>query len=210
MIPLFVDFSGKKVVIFGGGDVAARKAALFCREAKVFVVSRSFSPVLLAMPVECVTKRILPGNEAQLADLIGSAQLVIAALPDPAMNDAIGALCREHGVLFNNADGKKGNVFVPSVIQGKRYTIGIGTEGASPAISRYLRELIERECPDLDGMIGLQMRLRAALKEKEPDQKKRQEILRAVVRDKDVWASLSQGEEKAWEFVQGRYLVALR
>jgi precorrin-2 dehydrogenase/sirohydrochlorin ferrochelatase len=206
MIPLFVDFSGKKVVIFGGGDVAARKAALFCREAKVTVVSRSFSEKILALPVECITKKILPGNEAGLANLIEGALLVIAALPDPAMNDAIGALCREHGILFNNADGKRGNVFVPSVLKGARYTIGIGTEGMSPAISRYLRELIGRECPDLDGMIGLQERLRAALREKVPSQEERQRIIRAVIHDRDIWEALAKGPEAAWELVKGRYL----
>ena len=42
MIPLFIDCSGRRVVIFGGGAVAARKAAYFVQEARVLVVSRSF------------------------------------------------------------------------------------------------------------------------------------------------------------------------
>jgi precorrin-2 dehydrogenase/sirohydrochlorin ferrochelatase len=40
MIPLFVDCAGKRIVIFGGGDVASRKAAFFSGEAEVLVVSR--------------------------------------------------------------------------------------------------------------------------------------------------------------------------
>ena len=52
MIPLFVDCSGKRIVIFGGGEVASRKAAYFSREADVLVVSRSFSPKMSALPVK--------------------------------------------------------------------------------------------------------------------------------------------------------------
>lgn len=41
MIPLFIDCTGRRIVIFGGGDVAARKAAYFSGNADVTVVSRS-------------------------------------------------------------------------------------------------------------------------------------------------------------------------
>ena len=44
MIPLFVDCSARRIVIFGGGTVAARKAAYFSGHAEVTVVSRSFVP----------------------------------------------------------------------------------------------------------------------------------------------------------------------
>ena len=44
MIPLFVECTGKQVVIFGGGEVAARKAGHFAQEAEVLMVSRTFSP----------------------------------------------------------------------------------------------------------------------------------------------------------------------
>ena len=51
MIPLFVDCSGRRVVIFGGGAVAARKAAYFADEARVLVVSRSFVHKIETLPV---------------------------------------------------------------------------------------------------------------------------------------------------------------
>ena len=38
MISLNIDCAGKQVVIFGGGEVAARKAGRFCQEADVLIV----------------------------------------------------------------------------------------------------------------------------------------------------------------------------
>ena len=54
MIPLMIDFSGKRIVIFGGGEVGARKAAYFCEETEVTVVSRSFSPAFNDLTVRRV------------------------------------------------------------------------------------------------------------------------------------------------------------
>ena len=50
--PSLCGLFGQRIVIFGGGDVAARKAAYFSREAEVLVVSRSFSPKIETLPVQ--------------------------------------------------------------------------------------------------------------------------------------------------------------
>ena len=108
MIPLFVDCSGRRVVIFGGGAVAARKAAYFADEARVLVVSRSFVQKIETLPVdekECGYCRLHPMTK--LPSLIGNAFLVIGALSDPAQNNRIGKLCKKNGILFNNADGDR-------------------------------------------------------------------------------------------------------
>lgn len=51
MIPLFHDFSGETVLIFGGGRVGARKARRFAREARVVVVSPAFADADWGAPV---------------------------------------------------------------------------------------------------------------------------------------------------------------
>jgi hypothetical protein len=51
MIPLFADLTGKRVVIFGGGKVAARKAAFFATEADVDIISRSHPATGAEIPV---------------------------------------------------------------------------------------------------------------------------------------------------------------
>lgn len=206
MIPLFIDCSGRRVVIFGGGAVAARKAAYFVQEARVLMVSRSFVQKLETLQVEKECVDIKDASDATLAALIKGAFLVIGALSDPAQNNRIGRLCRKKGILFNNAAGETGDVVLPAISRGKHYTLAISTGGSSPAISRYIREHLERELPELDIMIVLQNRLREELKRMEPDQAKRNTILHKVLADPLVWKLLKTDPEKAWETVSKRYL----
>jgi precorrin-2 dehydrogenase/sirohydrochlorin ferrochelatase len=208
MIPLYIDCSGRRIVIFGGGAVAARKAAYFAPEARVLVVSRSFVQKLETMQVEKKSVDIQDASDAALTALLSGAFLVIGALSDPALNNRIGRLCRTKGILFNNADGEAGDVLLPAISRGEYYTLAVSTGGSSPAISRYIRTYLQKELPALDAMIVLQSRLRDVLKRTEPDQARRNTILRSVLDDALVWKLLRKDPELAWEKVSARYLHA--
>ncbi|HVP95095.1 MAG TPA: bifunctional precorrin-2 dehydrogenase/sirohydrochlorin ferrochelatase [Methanoregulaceae archaeon] len=206
MLPLMIDFSGKKVIIFGGGDVGARKAAYFSGQTDVTVISRSFSTWFDNL---CVTKTIADisdTGDAELSTIINDAFLVIAATSDPLLNDRIGRLCSHEGVMFNNATGVNGDVILPSKIEGKHYLVAISTGGESPGVSRYLREHISTALPGLDEMIELQGRLRERLKLTEPEQSKRSHLLRRVLNDQDVWHAIGVSPEAGWELIETRYL----
>ncbi|MDD1683469.1 MAG: bifunctional precorrin-2 dehydrogenase/sirohydrochlorin ferrochelatase, partial [Methanoregula sp.] len=206
MIPLFIDFSGRRIVIFGGGAVAARKAAYFADEARVLVVSRSFVHKIETLPVKKKSVDLDTASDAKLISVIGNAFLVIGALSDPVQNNRIGRLCHKKGILFNNADGEAGDVVFPAISSGKNFILAISTGGSSPAISRFIREHIEQELPELDAMIVLQNRLRAALKNTEPDQARRNAILRKVLDDPWVWKILKTDPDTSWEKVSARFL----
>ena len=206
MIPLFVDCSKRCIVIFGGGDVAARKAAYFAGNAEVEVVSRSFQQKILNLTStrrECDVSAL---SDAALCSLLESAFLVIGALSEPAQNNRIGRICRDRGILFNNADGEPGDVILPSVTGGINFTLAISSGGSSPAVSRFIREHLEHNFPTLDSMIALQQRLRTELKQTEPDEKKRNAILWDVLKDPMVWHALSADSTGAWDLVIERYL----
>jgi precorrin-2 dehydrogenase/sirohydrochlorin ferrochelatase len=206
MIPLFVDCSRRRIVIFGGGDVAARKAAYCAGAAEVTVVSRSFGQTIRELPVIHRQCDVSTSTDESLEALLQGAFLVIAALSDTAQNNRIGRICSKQGILFNNADGEPGEVLLPSVIRGINYTLAISTHGSSPAISRFIRQHLEQEFPALDQMIALQQRLRTELKRCEPDQAKRQAILSEVLGDPTVWTILSSDPAGAWNRVTERYL----
>ncbi|MDD1719723.1 MAG: bifunctional precorrin-2 dehydrogenase/sirohydrochlorin ferrochelatase, partial [Methanoregulaceae archaeon] len=80
--------------------------------------------------------------------------------------------------------------------------------GEAPGVPRFLREFIEARCPQLDRMIALQKRLRVRLRETEPSQKRRQEILRSVLLDRELWKSLKENPGHAWEQAERRYINA--
>jgi precorrin-2 dehydrogenase / sirohydrochlorin ferrochelatase len=206
MIPLFVDCSGRRIVIFGGGAVAARKAAYFSGQADVVVVSRSFDPAFDELKCSRQDLDLVTASGRNLAAVLTGAFLVIAAVNDPEINNRIGRLCKATGILFNNADGETGDVILPAVSHGDNYTLAISTGGHSPAVSRYIRERIEQNLPALDDMIALQTRLREVLKVREPDQKKRSAIIAKVMHDPTVWAALESHRDDVWDDVRTRYL----
>jgi precorrin-2 dehydrogenase/sirohydrochlorin ferrochelatase len=206
MIPLFVDCSGKRIVIFGGGEVASRKAAYFSREADVLVVSRSFSPKMSTLPVERRVLDVSAASDEDIAGITSQAFLVIGTLPDPSSNNRIGEICKGQKILFNNAEGKAGDVIIPSVTGGDNYILAISTKGSSPALSRFIREQIEMHYPALDDMVALQHELREQLKRSEPSQSRRNAILREVLHDRAVWEILEKDPEKARVEMKRRYL----
>src|SRR5690606_24963464 len=140
MRPLMIDLTGKKVVIIGGGEVGARKARFFAPAAEVTVISRSFSPHLSGIDVKRIPRDIRDLPDGKIRALLDGAFAVVAATPDPSLNNRIGTLCREKGILFNNASGDTGDLLIPSVIAGDHFLLALSTEGESPAVSRFLRE----------------------------------------------------------------------
>lgn len=207
MIPLLVDFSQKKVAIFGGGDVGARKAAFFAKEGSVVVYSRSFSPALLDLPVTRITIDLEGIPDEKLLSLLEGIFCAVAATSDPDLNNRIGETCRRKGILFNNAEGERGDFLVPSVVRGENFLLAVSTGGSSPAVSRFIREHLEETLPHLDRMVAVQERLRAYLREYQPDPEARKEILWNVLKDREVWAALQRGETYTWSLIAGRYLA---
>jgi precorrin-2 dehydrogenase/sirohydrochlorin ferrochelatase len=208
MIPLMLDLTGRRVLIFGGGDVGARKAAYFEHEAEVTVISRSFSPALDGLAIRRQEADLSTLPDEALRGLLQGAFLAVAATPDTGLNDRIGRVCAGSGVLFNNAAGVPGDVIIPSVVRGSRYLVAISTHGKSPAVSRYLRMRLETEYADLDRMIDLQDEMRSMLREVEPVQAERSRILWSILRDEEVWGALASDYERARAMAIERHLHA--
>jgi len=140
--PVFLDIRGKKCVVVGGGDVAARKAErLLDCGAKVFVISPNISPAIAALK----EKKIISHIAARYSgDLINAAALVIGATDDEKTNAAISLDARKQGIPVNIVDDpQKCDFILPSLLQRGDLAITIGTGGKSPALARHLREELE-------------------------------------------------------------------
>lgn len=207
MIPLYHDFTGETVLVFGGGTVGSRKASRFADEARVVVVSPGFDDRLVDLAeedresVELV--RATPDAEAihGWIDRVDPA-LVVAATDDAAVNAAAEAAALDTGALVNRTDVSAGDrsggrdvrsVVVPATIEDDPVRVALSTGGASPALAKALRERIEAEIDGAGAMAELSGTLRAELKDRDVPPEKRREAIRRVVRSEGVWKALQKG-----------------
>ncbi len=162
--PVFIDLTGKKLLVVGGGSVAARRVRVladFTDEITVIApqVSReildlkqSFASVLresvccaapLDEAVACVCGICLYRRPFRESDLNGH-DLVFAATDDPALNRRIGALCRNLGIPVNVcSDQTLCDFQFPSVVQDGDVVVGINASGRDHALVKKMRRRIE-------------------------------------------------------------------
>jgi len=201
VIPLLHDFDGETVLVFGGGSVGARKARRFAREASVVVVSPEFADSDFG-DSERVREAPAPDDVPGWFDRTDPA-LVVAATNDERVNDRIEEAARERGVLLNRADqhGERavGSVVVPATVRDDPVVAAVATGGASPALSRHLRQQVETEIDDAGAMADLTGELRTELQASGVDPDLRRDAVRAVVRSDAVWKALDSGVPKARE-----------
>ena len=144
--PLIVDLTGRRCVVIGGGDVAARKfEGLLVAKAAVTVVSPKLSEGLEARvargEIEVERRRYRRG------DLAG-ASLAFVATGDTRLAAAIAREGRSQGVWVNAADDPEHcDFFLPSVLRRGPLLVAVATGGGSPALARAVREEIERWLP---------------------------------------------------------------
>lgn len=202
-LPLMLDLSGRKIVIFGGGSVGERKAELFSGCADTLVVSLEFSPRLYELEasgqVRLVRLDLLAASDSKFRELISGAFIVIPATSNFELNQKITTIAQESGILINQVDAL-GSVIIPSVIKRGDLVIGISTLGHSPAVSKYTRRQIEGLItPEYSDMLRLQNELRIYLKQHVAEQRQRKAILWKVLESEAVWKGFSQSYEKAAE-----------
>lgn len=145
LAPLFLKLSGRRVVVVGGGPVAASKlAALVGTGADLLVVAPEVRPEILASGVRVERRPFEP------ADLDG-AWLVVAAAP-PEVNRAVGAEA-ERRRLFVNAvdDPQAASAYAGAVVRRGGVTVAISTDGRAPALAGLLREGVEALLPEQVG-----------------------------------------------------------
>ncbi|KAB1198329.1 MULTISPECIES: bifunctional precorrin-2 dehydrogenase/sirohydrochlorin ferrochelatase [Haloferax] len=196
MVPLVHDLSGETVLVFGGGPVGARKARRFARETRTVVVSPEFADREFGES-ELVRAAPEPDDVADWVERFDPV-LVVAATNDSDVNDAVVAAAQARGVLVNRADESgdrdAGSVVVPATVDDGTVSVAVTTGGASPALSKYLRERIEAELDGAGAMADLTADLRTELKESGRPPAERRAAIRAVVRDPAVWKALRSAD----------------
>jgi len=144
LAPLLVDLTDRLVVIAGGGPVAERRArTVLGGGATVSVVTTKACSGLTDLAEAGRIELSLRGFEP--ADAEG-AFLLIAATDDLPANAAMRDAAKASGCLLNDAaEPDSGDVIVPAELRQGRLRITVSTSGASPSVSRRIRDRIAGE-----------------------------------------------------------------
>ena len=145
LFPFFINIEGAYGLITGGGKHALEKIQrLKPYGPKLRVISGEFLP-----EIEADRELELVHRDFEESDLDSLPAFVIAAGHDAQENHKIAALCRERRIPVNVVDDLEYCDFVfPSLIAHGNLSVGICTNGASPATGVLLKRKIEEQIPD--------------------------------------------------------------
>lgn len=145
LFPFFVNIEGADGLIIGGGKHALEKIQrLKPYGPKLRVISKEFLP-----GIEADNALELICRDFEESDLKVQPAFVIVAGHDTEENHMISALCRERRIPVNVVDDIDYCDFVfPSLIAHGNLSVGICTNGASPATGVLLKRKIEEQIPD--------------------------------------------------------------
>ena len=137
--PVFLELSGRPVLVIGGGRLALEKVTgLLVAEARVTVVAPTLNEELTSLRDGGRIEHLARAYES--GDMFGRA-VVMAANDDPADNARLQSDARSVGVLLNAADDPAHCDFIlPAVVRQPPLTLAISTGGGSPAVARRVRE----------------------------------------------------------------------
>ena len=150
LFPVFIDLRGRRVLVVGGGEVAARKAtALLESGARVLVGAPVLNQALQRLVDSGQVDYVAGGFTTAWFD---GAWLAVAATDDEDVNQAVAAEGEARRVFVNVVDdAKRSHFHVPARIDRGPLQIAISSSGGAPMLARHLREKLESQ---LDASLG--------------------------------------------------------
>ena len=203
--PIFLEMSGRRVVVIGGGAVALRKAqGLLAVGARLVVVAEHVDDMLTALCARNDAKII---RSKYSKNYLSGAVLAVAATNNQQLNRRIYKDCQELEILCNVVDDPElCDFFVPAVVKRGDLQIAIGTEGYCPAYSGHLRKKLEHTFTDKHGefLAGLET-LRKRIIKDVPGQADRKALLGKLVDDKSFEYFIENGPAQ-WQAYADKFI----
>ncbi len=140
--PIYLNMHGRRCLVIGGGGVAERKlAALLEAGATPTVVSPAITDTIARWAKDRAIELI--ARRYQSSDL-AEHEIAFVATDDGEVNAQVFSDGRRLGVWINAADDPAHCDFIlPSVLRRGDLTVAVSSGGASPALSRTIREELE-------------------------------------------------------------------
>jgi len=155
--PIFLRLKGRLCLVVGGGEVAARKAALLLRAgADVHIVVPQLGATLSEMAAAGkITHRAKRFEKSDLENC----RLVVGATNDSAVNEHVAAAARACSIPVNVVDQPQLCDFIfPSLIDRDPVTVAVSSGGSSPLLARMLRARLESMIPAAYGRMARLLR----------------------------------------------------
>ena len=159
LYPVNLLVAGRRVLVVGGGVVAAEKArGLLAAGAIVHVVGPEVSAEIRGMEVTWEERAYERGD-------VAGYRLAVACTDDPSANQAVFEDGEAAGVWVNAADDPaRCSYTLPARLDRGRVLVTVSTGGHSPALAAWLRDQLAEHVDDhIDTLSGLLAEARAEL-----------------------------------------------
>lgn len=184
--PIFIDLRGKSVLIIGQYRVLEFKAEkLLEAGAKITLLSNYLSA---KMQIYVTSGQITHYKENFKKEYLDDVWLVICGSDDVDLKTKIAQATESRNILSNFVDEAPISSFIsPSVIMRGDITIAISTKGKSPALNKYIKNIINNTIGDeykyLADLLG---KIRPQVINNIPNLKQRSELFDAIVNNPKV------------------------
>ena len=181
--PIFLELAGRRVVVIGGGVVAARKTQTLLESgARVVVVGEH---------IDAALKTLCSGTNTELIEskyskaYLTQAVLAIPATDNQKLNKQVYRDCQELEILCNVVDDPElCDFFAPAVVKRGDLQIAVGTEGSCPAYAGHIRKKLEKIFTEQHGRFLAELEaVRKKIFEQLDDPQSRKVILGRLVND---------------------------
>ena len=146
--PLFINLENKKVLVIGGGKVAAKKIEKILEYgADITVVTENVveEKLLQLENIKIENNQKIENDKAKIEKLVKGYFLVIAATDNEELNENIANVCDSNGMLINNVSSKvKMNAMFGGIVKNSEFQIAISTSGKNCKRSRAMKSEIQK------------------------------------------------------------------
>ncbi len=161
-----MDLRGRRCLVAGGSETAARKAELFLRAgARVTVVADELHEAFGHLSGRERLTRVAGPFEPGMLDGVDA---VIAAEAERAKNESVARAAQARHVPVNVVDTSELCSFIlPSIIDRSPLVVAVSSGGEAPVLARLLRARLETLIPAAYGRLGaLAAKFKSAVREK--------------------------------------------
>ena len=134
-MPFWIEMTGKKVLVIGGGNVALRRAEALADAGASITLIAPKRVEGWQMPAVSWRKRVYKEGDLNGYDL------VIAATDVPEVNEAVVCEGKENGIPVNDASkAKNGDVIFPASIREGGFAAALTSEGLAPFLIKRVKK----------------------------------------------------------------------